>query len=231
MPNVTVTTVVAAEESNHPNKGFVTHHMKPEHLNDGFVDIYLCGPPPMVDAVRRHLSDQGIEPASFYYEKFSGSGVVSEIGESHVKAVDSDEAFDTRMALELGTAQLVLGKLSGEQLAEYRRLAQATGEYVKDGRFTDPAGFRDANSAFHLFPIEASGNAVLTEAYRKLLVQEYMGQVLTPSVDVVGDITQDHINIVDAFESGDFQALRTIIAEHTDHAKATMRAGIEKPGG
>ena len=57
-----------------------------------------------------------------------------------------------------------------------------------------------------------------------------MGQVLTPSVDVVGDITQDHIDIVDAFESGDFEALRRIIAEHTDHAKATMRAGIEKPG-
>ena len=231
MPNFTFTCVVASEESSYPTKGFVTHHMKPEHLHDGFVDVYLCGPPPMVDAVRKYLADQGIEPASFYYEKFSGSGVVSEIGESHVKAVDSDEAFDTRMALELGAAQLVLGKLSAEQLAEYRRLAQATGEYIKDGHFTDPAGFREANSAFHLFPIEASGNAVLAEAYRKLLVQEYMGQVLTPSVDVVGDITQDHIEIVEAFDRGDFEALRRIIAEHTDHAKATMRAGIEKPGG
>lgn len=231
MPNFTFTCVVAAEESSYPNKGFVTHHMKPELLHDGFVDVYLCGPPPMVDAVRKYLADQGIEPASFYYEKFSGSGVVSEIGESHVKAVDSDEAFDTRMALELGAAQLVLGKLSADQLVEYRRLAEATGQYIKDGHFTDPAGFREANSAFHLFPIEASGNAVLTEAYRKLLVQEYMGQVLTPSVDLVGDITQDHIEIVNAFERADFDALRRIIAEHNDHAKATMRAGIERPGG
>jgi benzoate/toluate 1,2-dioxygenase reductase subunit len=58
-----------------------------------------------------------------------------------------------------------------------------------------------------------------------------MGHVLTPSVDLVGDITQDHIEIVDAFERSDFEALRRIIAEHNDHAKATMRAGIEKPGG
>jgi len=231
LPNFTFATVVAAEESSHPNKGYVTHHMKPEHLNDGFVDIYLCGPPPMVDAVRKYLADQGIEPASFYYEKFSGSGVVSEIGESHVKAVDSDQAFDTRMALELGAAQLVVGKLSADQLAEYRRLAEATAQFIKDGHFTDPAGFRESNSAFHLFPIEATGNDVLIEAYRKLLVQEYMGQVLTPSVDVVGDITQDHVNIVDAFESSDFESLRRILTEHTDHAKATMRAGIEKPGG
>jgi len=231
LPNFTFATVVAAEESSHPNKGYVTHHMKPEHLNDGFVDIYLCGPPPMVDAVRKYLADQGIEPASFYYEKFSGSGVVSEIGESHVKAVDSDQAFDTRMALELGAAQLVVGKLSADQLAEYRRLAEATAQFIKDGHFTDPAGFRESNSAFHLFPIEATGNDVLIEAYRKLLVQEYLGQVLTPSVDVVGDITQDHVNIVDAFESSDFESLRRILTEHTDHAKATMRAGIEKPGG
>ena len=221
---------MAAEESSYPNKGFVTHHMKPEHLNDGLVDIYLCGPPPMVDAVRKYLADQGIKPASFYYEKFSGSGVVSEIGESHVKAVDSDEAFDARMALELGAAQLVVGKLSAEQLAEYRRLAEATAQHIKDGHFTDPAGFRETNSAFHLFPIEATGNPTLVDAYRQLLVQEYMGQVLTPSVELVGDITKDHLDIVDAFERGDFEALRRIIAEHTDHAKATMRAGIEKPG-
>jgi NAD(P)H-flavin reductase/ferredoxin len=231
LPNFTFRCVVAADQSSYPHKGFGTHHMQPEHLNDGLVDIYLCGPPPMVDAVRKYLADQGIQPASFYYEKFSGSGLVSEIGESHVKAVDSDQAFDTRMALELGASQLVLGKLSSEQLAEYRRLAEATGQFIKDGHFTDPAGFREANSAFHLFPIEATGNPVLVEAYRKLLVQEYMGQVLTPSVDLVGDITQDHIDIVQAFERGDFEALRGIIAEHNDHAKATMRAGIEKPGG
>ena len=58
-----------------------------------------------------------------------------------------------------------------------------------------------------------------------------MGQVLTPSVDLVGDIAKDHVDIVDAFERGDFEVLRRLIVEHTDHAKATMRAGIEKPGG
>jgi NAD(P)H-flavin reductase len=231
LPNFTYTCVVAAEESSYPNKGFVTHHMQPEHLNNGVVDIYLCGPPPMVDAVRKYLGDQGITPASFYYEKFSGSGVVSEIGESHVKVVDSDEAFDARMALELGAAQLVLGRLTADQLAEYRRLAEATRQYIKDGQFTDPVGFRETNSAFHLFLIEATGNSTLVDAYRTLLVQEYMSQVLKPSVEVVGDIAQDHVDIVGAFEQADFDRLRSLISEHTEHAKATMRAGIEKPGG
>jgi benzoate/toluate 1,2-dioxygenase reductase subunit len=230
IPNFTYTCCVAAADSDYPNKGYVTRYMTPDKLNNGLVDIYLCGPPPMVDAVRNYLSDQGITPASFYYEKFSGTGVVSEIGESHVKAVDSDEAFDARMALELGAAQLVIGRLSPEQLADYKTLAEETGAHINDGHFVDPAKFRDSNSAFHLFPVEATGNATLVEAYRKLLVQEYMGHVLTPSVDLVGDITNDHVEMVHAFERGDIDALRTIIVEHNEHAKATMRAGIEKSG-
>ena len=141
IPNFTFTCCVAAEDSNYPNKGYVTRYMTPERLNNGIVDIYLCGPPPMVDAVRTYLSDQGITPANFYYEKFSGTGVVSEIGESHVKVVDSDEAFDARMALELGAAQLVIGRLTPDQLLEYRRLAEATGTHIKDGRFRRPGRF------------------------------------------------------------------------------------------
>ena len=230
LPNFTFLSTIADEGSAHPNKGYVTGYIEPEHVNDGQVDIYLCGPPAMVDAVRTHLADQGITPASFYYEKFSGTGVVSEIGEVHVKAGDSDEAFDARMALELGAAQMVAGRLTPDQLAEFRRLAEATASHIKDGRFTDPAGFRETNAAFHLFPIEATGNATLAQTYRQLVVQEYMGQVLTTSVELVGDIAKDHLDIVDAFERADLDTLRSLIVEHTDHAKATMRAGIEKPG-
>jgi NAD(P)H-flavin reductase len=71
MPNVTFTCVVAAEESSYPNKGFVTHHMKPEHLHDGFVDVYLCGPPPMVDAAIAMLDAAGVPEAHIYFDKFT----------------------------------------------------------------------------------------------------------------------------------------------------------------
>ena len=174
--------------------------MTPEHLNNGLVDIYLCGPPPMVDAVRKYLADQGITPAGFYYEKFSGIGVVSEIGESHVKVVDSDEAFDARMALELGAAQMMIGRLSGDQLTEYQRLAEATGRTSRTAVSPiRPDSVRPTPTSI-CSRSRPPGTDVLLEAYRKLLVQEYMGHVLTPSVDLVGDITQDHIKMVDAFE-------------------------------
>jgi benzoate/toluate 1,2-dioxygenase reductase subunit len=73
IPGFTFATVVAAEGSAHPRRGYVTAHVEPGHLHGGDVDIYLCGPPPMVDAVRGWLAAEGVTPASFHYEKFSPS--------------------------------------------------------------------------------------------------------------------------------------------------------------
>ena len=71
---------VASPDSAHPLKGYVTQHIAPEHLHGGDVDIYLCGPPPMVDAVRGWLAEQGVKPAQFYHEKFAPSGTPALVG-------------------------------------------------------------------------------------------------------------------------------------------------------
>lgn len=73
IPNFTWSACVASPESSYPQKGYVTQHITPAHLNDGEVDIYLCGPPPMVEAVSQYIREQGITPANFYYEKFAAS--------------------------------------------------------------------------------------------------------------------------------------------------------------
>lgn len=69
--NVAVITILAAEEEAHERKGFVTDHVSAEDLNGGDVDVYLCGPPPMVEAVRTHFTALGAQPANFYFEKFN----------------------------------------------------------------------------------------------------------------------------------------------------------------
>lgn len=72
--NFTFSACVASSECGEwPQKGYVTHYIEPEHLNDGDVDIYLCGPPPMVDAVSSFMQQKGIRPANFYYEKFTAN--------------------------------------------------------------------------------------------------------------------------------------------------------------
>lgn len=73
IPNFTWSACVASPDSSYPQKGYVTQHIAPKHLNDGDVDLYLCGPPPMVEAVSQFIREQGIAPANFYYEKFAAS--------------------------------------------------------------------------------------------------------------------------------------------------------------
>ena len=66
-------TVVAHEDSQHERKGYVTGHVDNEWLNAGEVDIYLCGPVPMVEAVRGWLDSAGVKPKNFLFEKFSAN--------------------------------------------------------------------------------------------------------------------------------------------------------------
>lgn len=73
IPNFTYAVCVASAESTQPKKGYVTQHIAPAHLHDGNVDVYLCGPPPMVEAVNQFIREKGIQPANFHYEKFAAS--------------------------------------------------------------------------------------------------------------------------------------------------------------
>jgi NAD(P)H-flavin reductase len=231
LPNFSFSCCVADEESACPNKGYVTRYIEPAHLNGGDVDVYLCGPPPMVDAVRDYFKQQGVAPQNFYYEKFSNTGLVTETGEEHLTVEASDEAFDAKLALELGAASLVLGKLTADQLAEYRRLAEATVPYIQEGQFTDVDAFRRTNAAFHAFLIECTGNAALHDTYNRLSIQEFMAEALRPRLAASQKITQDHLDLVSSFERNDLPTAQRILIEHTERSKETMRAGIQQAAG
>lgn len=228
LPNFTYACTVASPDSAHPYKGYVTHHIIASQLNGGDADVYLCGPPPMVDAVRSFLASEGLTPCNFYYEKFASTGLVVQTGEERIAPLDVDEAFDLRMALELGAAQLTMGRLSSEQLINFRQLAEATAPYVSGRRFTDVPRYIEANHAFHMFTIEACGNAQLIALYRQLAVQDYIVRALTDQIEIVGDIVQQHRDIVAAFELGDLNAARDVIALHALHSKATMSRALER---
>lgn len=70
-PTFSFETIVADSSSSHPRRGFVTDHVTVDDFRLGDVDVYLCGPPPMVEAVRNHMAKLGISPRNFYFEKFS----------------------------------------------------------------------------------------------------------------------------------------------------------------
>ncbi|MEJ8278186.1 benzoate 1,2-dioxygenase electron transfer component BenC [Pseudonocardia spirodelae] len=374
---------VADPDTTAPNQGYVTALVGPEHLHEGDAAVYLCGPPPMVEAVRTFFADSGHEPAGFYYEKFalaaapgeqggekaapepsaeqpdtggaeaeteepaepettvaapadgdgtlqtlggregrgingrdvpllgdpaplfgggrpesvgstdavwritgqqisaafatdgdptdldddadliahadaravqsqelgraddlrplvepkavprpSGSAVVAadgyEIGEEHPSIQKSDAIFDARQGLELGALELVVGRLDSRQIAGYRFLAQATVPYVdvENERFTDAHAYTETNAAFHDYLFTLTGNEHLLHAYQALGVKGAMAETLRSAVWCHPHCAQDHLDIVDAFEAGDRDTVRTLIIEHAQNSKATMRRAM-----
>lgn len=73
IPGFSYTTCVSDPAGGHARTGHVTDHIPAETLRGGDVDVYLCGPPPMVDAARRYFHDRGITPTGFHVEKFVAS--------------------------------------------------------------------------------------------------------------------------------------------------------------
>lgn len=379
---------VSDPDSVAPNKGFVMSLIRSEHLHDGDVAVYLCGPPPMVEAVRKHFADEGVEPTGFYYEKFalsgtapdveSGSDFVAppeaevtsaelgaggdvsdgvpadevaeapvaspgtvevfgdlggggramigqvmlpevdiiplragavpdtsaesataravlgqqvswpnasertvplsrgesmieagdargvigqhvlsqreiaplatvderhettavqedsastpgcyEIGEEHPSVHESDAIFEAREALELGAVELTVGRLSSQQLAGYRLLAESTVPYVRGDRFIDSAKYTETNAAFHDYLFTLTGNKHLLQAYQALGVKGHMEEVLRNATWCHPRCAQDHLDIVAAFEAGDRRRVRTLIAEHAERSKITMRRAMD----
>ncbi|GGG26327.1 oxidoreductase [Rhodococcoides trifolii] len=366
---------VSDKDTTAENTGYVTGFIKPEHLNDGDVAVYLCGPPPMVEAVRGHFVEQSVEPTGFYYEKFAPSAAVPEdesgdgtaapadeqpkaeeiapptkpvrgehespdfvvpdtlehetedrssrtlcgqivfdrrvatmdavvgehvapdeelvamrsiagqrvtaavaggfpfvadedpdvlvtadatavagqhvwtgraiepltirkaptvepagyeIGEEHPSVHESDAVFEARRALELGALELVIGRLTSQQIAGYRLLAEATTRYVDGDRFVDAAAYTETNGAFHDYLFTATRNEHLLQAYTALGVKAAMAEVLANATWCDPLCAQDHLDIVDAFEAGDREAARTLIADHAERSKITMKRAMQE---
>ena len=71
IPNFTYDTTCSGPGSRHPLTGHVTDHFSAGVLNNGDVDVYLCGPPEMVESGRRHVVKLGLSPAKIHFEKFA----------------------------------------------------------------------------------------------------------------------------------------------------------------
>lgn len=304
---------VADPGSSAPNKGYVTTLVRDDHLYDGDVAVYLCGPPPMVEAVRTYFADAGVEPTGFYYEKFAlsaspaavepvvavaepepvaafvpepreaaevsgrslagqdifpmtelaplGAGPVRsageeaatarsiagqemlpasegieplaepvqgeyEIGEEHPSVHESDAVFEARRALELGALEITIGRLSTRQLAGYRLLAESTVPYVDGDRFVDAAAFTETNAAFHDYLFTLTGNEHLLRAYQALGVKGHMAETLREATWCHPRCTQDHLDLVTAFETADRVAARRLVVEHAERSKVTTRRAM-----
>lgn len=75
IPQFSYRTCVSDKNSVSGRKGYVTQHIDEDMLNGGDIDVYLCGPPRMVEAVMHYFTSNSVSPENFYYEKFTPQSV------------------------------------------------------------------------------------------------------------------------------------------------------------
>lgn len=71
LPDFSYVTTCSNPASEHQLSGRVTDHLSAEALNHGDVDVYLCGPPEMVESGRQHAAKCGLPAANIHFEKFA----------------------------------------------------------------------------------------------------------------------------------------------------------------
>jgi benzoate/toluate 1,2-dioxygenase reductase subunit len=257
LPTFTWDYIASEPGTSAPHTGYVTQIIEPTHLNEGDVDIYLCGPPPMVNAVSKWLDTEDIKPANFYFERFapkettggdaetgapaspeqvaaegdtmSASDAISSLqtGRLDFRKEDSFAHLDARMGLELAITELMMGRLTEEQLAQFRRLGQATVAFVDAGHVGDPEEYVRTNEEFHEYLFTISGNPALLESYRRLDIHAQMAATFEKGTEIFSRVAQDHLDVVTAFEQGDRERARAIIMDHARDAKGTMSTAID----
>ena len=151
-----------------------------------------------------------------------------------VKPLDvatSNEAHDARMAIELGVAEMTVGRLDQGQLSGLRRLAQATVDVL--GR-ADPDGiaaYALANQEFHRFLVATAGVDALSVVYEQLSIADLISRALRTQDEIEGLLAREHLDLVQAYERADLDGVREVIIRHTARAKQTQQRGIERAGG
>jgi benzoate/toluate 1,2-dioxygenase reductase subunit len=260
LPALTWDHCVADPASSATNKGYVMSLIRPEHLYGGDVAVYLCGPPPMVEAVRAHFAEQGVVPTGFYYEKFALSGaapsapVGASVPAEPVETPAPEPLVDPLHAaplVEEGAGQSTDGRAVAGQLM----LPTAETEPVDAGLGTlaqqapQPTGGRTIAGQV-MFPPSEIGpvNAPPLVDDRALRpcpnsAGSYEIGEEHPSVhqsDAIFEArratwchpncAQDHLDIVDAVAAGDRQSARALAVEHAERSKATMRWAMEDAG-
>jgi benzoate/toluate 1,2-dioxygenase reductase component len=133
--------------------------------------------------------------------------------------------------MELGAAELTVGRLGVPALAELRRLARATVDVLESDDGDGVGDYTRANGEFHRYLIASAGVEALSEAYESLSLADLMSRALHARSDIPVDLAREHLELVDAYERGDLTAAKEIIARHAEHSKATQRAAIDRAGG
>jgi flavin reductase (DIM6/NTAB) family NADH-FMN oxidoreductase RutF/DNA-binding FadR family transcriptional regulator len=138
----------------------------------------------------------------------------------------SDDVHDALLAIQLGAADLTVGRVDSARLAELRRRAEAT--VIGPDGSADVTAFVHTNDEFHRYLIELTGFDALVEAYSGLSLPTMMSRALGTSALIDRRLGEDHLAIAEAYEAGDLDRAKNVLVEHAMRAKYQQRVAIEE---
>jgi NAD(P)H-flavin reductase/2-polyprenyl-6-methoxyphenol hydroxylase-like FAD-dependent oxidoreductase/ferredoxin len=165
-PRLVVHSIVARPDARWTGPvGVVTDLLNDIALNDGDVDIYLCGPAAMVEATRGWLARAGLQRAGLHYEKFVASGSGRRARQT---APINTQALDLAAIAEAGrgTAVVVGGSIAG--IATAKVLREHFGRVIvleKDGHHDRSEGRPGAAQGWHLHHLLTAGQQELERIF------------------------------------------------------------------
>ena len=161
IPSLTVHTVVAEPGPGWDGPvGLVTDLLDPDMFGGGDADVYLCGPPAMVEATRTWLGNNGIHGTGLYYEKFVASGPARRRSAPYLDYAALNLA-DVR-ARGRGTAVVIGGSIAG--IAAAKVLTESFERVIvleKDPPHTRREGRPGAAQGWHLHHLLTAGRIEL----------------------------------------------------------------------
>jgi DNA-binding GntR family transcriptional regulator len=126
--------------------------------------------------------------------------------------------------LEALAGELACSKASVETIAAIRKLHDEMLAMHTEG---DLAGYFRYNQLIHMNLVEASGNAVLANAYRQMNANvkraRYMANLSRERWDAA---VAEHEQIIRALERRDAAALRSLLADHLSHKLAQVMKAL-----
>lgn len=143
----------------------------------------------------------------------------------------SNEAFDARCAMELGVADMVVGRLSEEKLAGLRERLEVMKPLISNDRFVHFEHYLEANNAYHEYLVGLTGNEALVNSYRALSMRGLMIRVLRSSEKTSDKVIEDHVRLTESFVRGDLETAKKIIRDHTELAKRRAREAVLEAAG
>jgi flavin reductase (DIM6/NTAB) family NADH-FMN oxidoreductase RutF/DNA-binding GntR family transcriptional regulator len=140
-----------------------------------------------------------------------------------------EDALQGRRAIEVGAAELGVGRATAGELAELRRLMEETEPFFAGGRLEDVHGYAAANAAFHAHLVGLARSDALLHAYRRLGLTGILARSLQPASGG-SELLGDHRDLVDAYDRADLAQARHVIDRHTEHARAAHRRAFGGAG-